>query len=80
VSWVDEEFLGREREKLSSEAFFRREYYCEFMDVEGGLFSREQIESMFGDEGAEEMRRAWQEEVDVMEGLDVLERIQRRVW
>ena len=82
VSWIDDEFLDRERLKLSSEAFFRQEYYCEFMDVEGGLFSKEQIDAVFGNEGAGEMRDAWLEEGDVMvpvpRDLDILERIQRR--
>lgn len=83
VSWIDEEFLERERLKLSSEAFFRQEYYCEFMDVQGGLFTTEQIAAMYGNEAATAMRDQWVRDIDMFTDtspsseLDILERIQR---
>ena len=44
---ITDEFLARERLKMTSEAMFRCEYFLEFMNIKGSLFSQEQIDQMF---------------------------------
>jgi len=44
---ISKEFLERERLKMSSEAMFRQEYYCEFIELKGALFTEEMINKMF---------------------------------
>lgn len=74
-----EEFLDRERRKVS-DAVFMREYYCRFMDMEGGLLTMEQINSIFDNDNASRMRAEWERGMDLYDETvqcDILERIRR---
>jgi hypothetical protein len=48
VPRTTEEFLAEERSR-KGEWWFRQEYYCEFLDAETQLFTREEVEEMFDD-------------------------------
>jgi hypothetical protein len=59
---ITEEWLEEQKVRLSSENMFRQEYFLEFVEMAGALFSSEQIEDMFagfeekaGTLGSEEM-------------------------
>jgi len=51
---ISQEFLDREELKMSNAAVFRQEYFLEFVEMAGALFSNEQIDSIF--EGFEEAK------------------------
>lgn len=46
-------FLAKERTKMTSEDMFLREYYCQFMEVSGGIFPSDQIDDIFMHKHAE---------------------------
>ncbi len=46
VPRISEEFLANERASMG-DAWYRQEYECEFMGVEAGLFTSEQINNIF---------------------------------
>ena len=52
---ISERFLEEERAK--GDAWYRQEYLCEFVDMDGAVFPRELIDRMFRDGEAEEWRR-----------------------
>jgi len=63
---ITEEWLERQKVLLSSENMFRQEYFLEFVEVAGSLFSAGQIEDMFA--GFEEEKGTpWEAEM-VVEG------------
>jgi hypothetical protein len=39
--------LDRERGRMTSDAMYQQEYYCKFIDLQGALFTDEQIKAMF---------------------------------
>jgi len=46
---ISPEFLREEREAMG-ERYFRREYECEFTDIESGVFDRDLVEAAISDE------------------------------
>ena len=62
---ITPEFLAKERTKMTSEDMFLREYYCKFMEREGGIFPEDQINDMFIHDHEEV--RPWAQEI-VVEG------------
>lgn len=43
---ITKEFLERERTKMTSDAMYRQEYFCEFIDLAGSLFTQEMLDMM----------------------------------
>jgi hypothetical protein len=46
---ITKAFLDRERTKMTSEAMFSQEYFCEFIDLEGAVLGQQVIQDMFSD-------------------------------
>lgn len=43
---ISKDFLARELSKMTSEAMYRQEYFCEFIDLAGSLFTQDMIDQM----------------------------------
>ena len=72
---ITPEFLKKERLTMSSDAMFRQEYLCEFVEMEGSLFNREDLEDMHSDGDSMVLRpttgggERWQKELLVDGGV-----------
>lgn len=57
---ISQDFLAREKTKMSNDAMFRQEYYLEFIELTGGIFDPSHIRQMFDmDEDVEESVKPW---------------------
>jgi hypothetical protein len=56
---ISAEFLARERTKMTSDAMYRQEYYCEFIDLAGSLFTQDMIAQMTVLDEVEGLARPW---------------------
>jgi len=56
---ITKEFLARELTKMTSEAMYRQEYFCEFIDLAGSLFTDEMIRNMTVMDNVEPIAKPW---------------------
>ena len=72
---ITAEFLKRERGIMSSDAMYRQEYECEFVEMEGSLFNREDLDDMHSEGDSMILRpttgggERWQKELIVDGGV-----------
>jgi len=56
---ITKEFLERERTKMTSDAMYRQEYFCEFIDLAGSLFTQEMLDMMDIRDDVAPIARPW---------------------